>query len=88
MIPQPSLQIVDGMAMVQKLRGDQKTFAEVANCIMSMALHEGTDSQCIDMVIDVYRDCSIKNADREKRSFKSGHELRKIRQRKILQKSH
>ena len=77
MIPQPSARIIDGM--VQKLRGDQKTFAEVADCMMSMVLHEGTDSQRIDVVFDVYRDCSIKNAEREKRSLESGHEFRNIK---------
>ena len=44
-IPQPCARIIDGMAMVQKIRGDQKTFAEVADSMMSMVLHEGTDSQ-------------------------------------------
>ena len=43
-IPQQCARIIDGMAMVQKIRGDQKTFAEVADSMMSMVLHEGTDS--------------------------------------------
>ena len=76
MTPHPSARIIDGMAMVQKLRGNQKTFAEVAECMMSMVLHEGTDSQRIDVVFDVYRDCLIKNADRERRRSESGHEFR------------
>ena len=75
-IPQPCARIIDGMAMVQKIRGDQNTFAEVADSMMSMVLHEGTDSQRIDVVFDVYRDSSIKNAEREKRGSESGHEFR------------
>jgi len=40
MIPQPCGRIFDGMVMVQKITGDQKTFAELADSMMSMALHE------------------------------------------------
>ena len=54
MIPQPWAQIIDGMAMVQKIRGDQRTFAEVADNLMYMVLNEVTDSQRIDVVFDVY----------------------------------
>ena len=32
------------MAMVQKIRGDQKTFAEVADILMYMVLNEGRDA--------------------------------------------
>ena len=35
-IPQQRAQIINRMAMVQKIRGDQKTFAEVADSMMSM----------------------------------------------------
>ena len=64
MIPQPCKQIIDGMAVAQKIRGDQKTFAEVADSMMYMVLYGGTDSQRIDLVFDVYRDNSIKNPER------------------------
>ena len=60
--------------MVKKIREDQKTFAEVADDMLSMVLHEGTDSQRIDVVFKVYRDSSIKNVEREKRGSESGHE--------------
>ena len=78
-IPQPSARIIDGMAMVQKIRGDQKTFAEVTDNMLSMVLHEGTDRQRIDVVFDVYRDSSIKNAEKEQRGSESGHEYRNIK---------
>ena len=51
--------------MTQKIRGDQKTFAEVAESLMYMVLYEGTDSQRIDLVFDLYRDNSIKNPETE-----------------------
>ncbi len=58
MIPQPYARIVDGMAMAQKMRGDQKTFAEVADSLMYMVLNEGTDSQRVEVVFDIYSDNS------------------------------
>ena len=35
-IPQPSACLIDGMALVQRLKGDQKTFAEIAESLFSM----------------------------------------------------
>ena len=67
MIPQPNTRIIDGMAIVQRIRGDQKTFAEVPDSLMYMVLNEGTDSQHIDVVFDIYKDNSIENPKREKR---------------------
>ena len=52
--------------MVQKIRGDQKTFAEVADRMMSIVLHEGTEIQCIGVVFDVKRDSLVKNAERDR----------------------
>jgi len=77
MIPQPCGRIFDEMVMLQKIRGDQKTFAELVDSMMSMVLHEGTDSQR--MVIDVYRNNSIKNHKREKRGSESGHKVRNFK---------
>ena len=65
--------------MVQKIRGNEKTIAEVADSMMSMGLHEGTDShryERIDVVLDVYRDNLIKNPEREKRGSENGHIFR------------
>ena len=38
-IPQPSACLIDGMALVQRLKGGQKTFAEIAEFLLSMALN-------------------------------------------------
>ena len=49
--------IIDGMIMVQKIRGNEKTIAEVAGSMMSMGLHERTDShryERIDVVLDFF----------------------------------
>ena len=65
--------------MVQKIRSNEKTIGEVAGSMMSMGLHEGTDShryERIDVVLDVYRDNLINNSDREKGGSKSGHIFR------------
>jgi len=78
-IPKPCAHIIDGMAVVQKLKGDQKTFAEIADTIMAMALNEGNDSERIDVVFDVYKEYSIKSAEREKRGSTTGHEFRSIK---------
>jgi len=77
MIPQPCGRIFDEMVMLQKIRGDQKTFAELADSMMSMVLHEGTDSQRIDAVFDVYRNNSIKNH----KNFKVDYKMQKLQGR-------
>ena len=79
-IPQPSACIIDGMAMVQRLKGDHKTFAEIADALMAiyMTLQRGATSKRIDVVFDVYRETSIKNTEREKRGGYSGAEYRNI----------
>lgn len=78
-LPQQSACIIDGMAMVQKLKGDHKTFAEVADTLLTMVLREGATSTRIDVVFDVYRNISIKNIEREKRGDEMGNEFRSIR---------
>ena len=68
--------------MVQKIRGNEKTIAEVAGSMMSMGLHERTDShrnERIDVVLDFYRDNLIKNPERKKRGSESGHIFRILR---------
>lgn len=48
------------MAIVQRLRGDQKTFAVVAETLLCRVLNEGGPSDKIYVVFDDYRDESIK----------------------------
>ena len=76
MIPQPCARMIVGMALVQKIRGEQKTFAEVADNLMYMVLTEGTESQ---RIAAYYRDNPITNPEREKRGSENGHEFRNIK---------
>lgn len=48
------------MNLVQRVKGDQVTFGDVANTVLSMALREGADSDRRDVVFDTYRENSIK----------------------------
>ena len=60
------------MNLVQKVHGDNKTFAEVSEAIFMSALHTGTESSRIDVVFDVYLDESVKNAGRVNHGSDSG----------------
>ena len=64
--------------MIQKLKGDGKTFAQQAVSVLSLALHEGTNSQRIDGLLDVYWEHSIKNAERCHRGSTSGTQWKTI----------
>ena len=77
-IPQPSACMIDAMALVQRLKRDHKTFAEVADSLLSLVLHEGSNSKRIDVIFDVYKENSIKDAEREKRGAEFGNEFRNI----------
>ena len=66
------------MALVQRLKGGQKTFAEIAESLFSMALHEGPSSDRIDVIFDDYRDDSAKSAEQENRGEGSGSEFRNL----------
>lgn len=77
-IPQPSACVIDGMALVQCLKGDKKTFAAVAETLLCRVLNEGGTSDRIDVVFDDYREESIKNAERENRGDGLGSEYRNI----------
>ena len=63
-IPTPSTTIIDGMSMVQKINGSNKTFSQLAKQLLLQAMQEGSQSIRIDIVFDVYRLNSIKNTER------------------------
>ena len=77
-IPQPSACMIDAMAFVQRLKGYHKAFAEVALSLLCLVLHEGSISERIDVILDVYKENFIKNAEREKRGAEFGNQFRKI----------
>lgn len=76
--PGNSSTIIDGMNLVQRVKGDQVTFRDVATTILGMALREGSHSNRIDVVFDTYKETSIKNSERSLRGEETGHELQGI----------
>ena len=60
--------IIDGMAYVQQAKVTDKTFGEFAMDLLDRILHVGSRSNRIDVVFDDYRDASIKNVERSRRS--------------------
>ena len=71
-IPLPSACIIDGMSLVNKIRGDNRTFGDIAESIFMIAIQSGNASSRIDIVFDVYKDNSIKTAEREGRGEATG----------------
>ena len=85
-IPQLSACMIDAMALVQRLSGDHKMFAEVGRFSTSWVLHDWCNSKKIGVVFDVCEEYSIKNAEREKRGAESRYEFRNFQhERKVQQ---
>ena len=72
MLLRPHGSLIDGMALVQKMKCDNKTFAEIASAVLVQALREASDSVRTDIVFDVYQNISIKSAERAIRGDGSG----------------
>jgi len=66
-IPRPSATIIDGMSLVQHLKGDNQTFAELADSCLALALHKGANSQQID--VDFQRE--LRTIHKERREIAS-----------------
>ena len=65
--PAPVATIIDGMAMVRKMKNSGLTFAEFADPLLKFTVSSNSHSSRIDIVFDVYRKSSIKNAERNHR---------------------
>ena len=63
-IPSPFATKLDGMAMVRKFKNAALTFNTFADELLKFAVTSNTSSSRIDIVIDVYLESSIKNAER------------------------
>ena len=61
-IPTPPTCIIDGMGLVQMTNGNNKTFAQLAESVLSLVLYVSGQS----VVFDVYRQPSIKYSERLK----------------------
>ena len=70
--------IIDGMSLIQKLKGDGKTFGEIAGTLLHLVLRKGRYSERIDVVFDVYWKTSIKNAERCNRGSASSTQWKNI----------
>lgn len=70
--------LFDGMSLVQKLKGDGKTFGEIAGSVLNLALNDGGNSKRTDVVFDVYWKTSIKNAERCSRGSASNTQWKNI----------
>ena len=66
-IPENSSCIIDAISLVQKIKGKQKTFKEVAETLFRKAMSEKVSCNRVDLVFDVYEEKSIKNAERRNR---------------------
>ena len=69
--PDNSCTILDGMALVQRAKVAGCTFQKLASQLFESILAAGCKSGRIDVVFDVYRRVSIKNAERLKRATDS-----------------
>ena len=62
--PNPSTCIIDGMGLVQRMNGNNKIFAQLAESVLSMVLYVGVQNGRIDVVFDAYRQPSIIYSER------------------------
>ena len=60
------------MTLVNKISGDNRTFGDIAESIFVVAIQSENASSRIDIVFDVYKDNSIKTAEREGRGEATG----------------
>ena len=67
------------MALIQKVHGGNCTFEELSDHIFQSSLHAGQGSDRIDVVFDVYRNQSIKHAERVSRGSQDGVKFKTIR---------
>ena len=55
-IPTPSVCIIDAMALLHKISVEKKAFGYLTKIIFASALKDGTSSDRIDIIFDVYKD--------------------------------
>ena len=61
----PSACIIDGMSLIIKICGDNRTFGDIAESIFLISTQSGNASRRKDIVFDVYKDNSIKTIELE-----------------------
>jgi len=83
-LPNNSATVIDGMNLVQKVKGGQETFGDVASTVLAMALNSGANSNRIDVVFDTYVKHSIKDGERDLRGREDSHQFQTITSSQIL----
>ena len=78
-IPDPYATLIDAMGLIQKLHGENLSFDELSDYVLTQMLHAGQTSNRIDVVFDIYRDQSIKTAEREHRGSHEGVTFKQIK---------
>jgi len=58
-LPDNFATVIDRMSLVQKVKGEQVAFGDVATAVLQMVLKEGNCSKRIDVVFDTYKENSI-----------------------------
>jgi len=92
-LPEHCATVIDGMSIIQKIRGENLTFKDLSGVVLERVL---SSHRCerIDVVFDVYSEQSIKELERKKRGesggitfqeVRSGHKI--INWRRLLQSS-
>ena len=71
-IPLPPACIIDGMSLINKISGDNRTFRDIAKSIFIIAILSGNDSSRIDIEFDVYKHNSIKITERKDKGEATG----------------
>ncbi|XP_066917320.1 uncharacterized protein [Clytia hemisphaerica] len=73
-VDKPFAAIIDGMALVRKVKPTGHTYQSYADHLLASAISSSGNASRVDIVFDVYRDKSIKNAERERepRKWKTG----------------
>lgn len=71
--------IIDAMAVLQSIKGEQKTFHELSMIFLKQILNIGGSCCRVDIVFDDYREVSIKSLEREKRGTAEGIKFSEIK---------
>ena len=66
-LPQSHAAIIDGIAVVQMFKAAGLTFGQLADGMLHSIINACKDAARIDIVFDVYKQVSIKNAERVRR---------------------
>ena len=85
-IPANSASIIDGMSLVQKVRGNEATFGDITKSIISMALGVSGSCSRVDIVFDTYKTNSIKSIERAQRGEdqEERHQLKAVKASQIV----